>query len=169
MQLVDNDTFLKQLASLFESSNQKGSSIWLTHKRFEVTYDGGDAHTKIEEGISDAKEYPCILRATDGKKVKFSTHVLPGQLDKFHATYGALLKSSMPSLRKRDKKREKDRAERVARGRKRMTEPIIVEGRKRGASRRKRQRLIKAAKKQEESRKKFEERQAKNQTTSTAS
>ncbi|KAL5535855.1 hypothetical protein ACEPAF_3949 [Sanghuangporus sanghuang] len=167
MQLVDNDTFLKQLASLFKSSNQKGSSIWLTHKR--LTYDGGDAHTSVTEGVSDAKEYPCILRATDGKEVKFSTHVLPGELDKFHAAYGALLKSSMPSLRKRDKKREKDRAERVARSRKRMTEPVIVEGRKRGAGRRKRQRRIKAAKKQEESRRKFEERQAKNQFTITAS
>lgn len=50
MQLVDNDTvgcklklndyslqvfsqFLKRLGSLFETSNQKGSSVWLTHKR----------------------------------------------------------------------------------------------------------------------------------------
>ncbi|EJD03555.1 uncharacterized protein FOMMEDRAFT_27510 [Fomitiporia mediterranea MF3/22] len=123
---------------------------------------------KNEVGESDTKEYPCLVRATDGKKVKLSTHVLPEELDKFHAAYGALLKSSMPTLRKRDKKREKERAERVARSKKRMTEPVKIEGPKRGSGRRKRQRRIKAAKKQEESRKKFEERQAKLQQQNTA-
>ena len=75
----------------------------------------------------------------------------------------------MPSLRKRDKKREKDRAERVARLRKRMTEPVVIEGPKRGAGRRKHQRRIKAVKKQEESRRNFEERQAKLRSASAAS
>ncbi|KAH8119813.1 hypothetical protein DFH11DRAFT_1499946 [Phellopilus nigrolimitatus] len=119
------------------------------------------------EGESDGKEYPCLIRATDGKEVKLSTHVLPGELDKFHAAYGALLKSSMPALRKRDKKREKEHTERVARVKKRMTVPVVIEGSKRGAGRRKRQRRIKAALKQEESRKKYEEReQAKTKTQS---
>ena len=74
----------------------------------------------------------------------------------------------MLTLRKRDKKREKERAERIAQTKKRMTEPVIIEGAKRGAGRRKRQRRIKVAKKQEESRKKFEERKAKSGSTSTA-
>ena len=34
----------------------------------------------------------------------------PGQLDAFHAKYGALLKSSMSTMRKRDKKREKQKS-----------------------------------------------------------
>ncbi|PAV22572.1 signal recognition particle SRP9 SRP14 subunit [Pyrrhoderma noxium] len=159
MQLVDNDTFLKQLASLFETSNQKGSSIWLTHKR--LTYEGEDAVMKDGNDVSDDREYPCILRATDGKNVNISTHVLPGELEKFHSAYGALLKGSMPSLRKRDKKREKEKAERIAARKKLATEPIVVDGSKRGSGRRKRQRKVKAALKQEESRKKFEERQKK--------
>ena len=79
------------------------------------------------------------------------------------------MKSSMPTLRKRDKKREKERAERIARTRKRMTTPVSIEGPKRGAGRRRRERRIKAAKKQEESRKKYEERQAKLDNTSTTS
>ena len=129
--------------------------------------------------VSDDREYPCILRATDGKNVNISTHVssltslwtstnskrnnkvLPGELEKFHSAYGALLKGSMPSLRKRDKKREKEKAERIAARKKLATEPIIVDGSKRGSGRRKRQRKVKAALKQEESRKKFEERQKK--------
>lgn len=43
--------------------------------RIIVTYDGGDVEVKNEEGEGDTKEYPCIIRATDGKKEKFSTHV----------------------------------------------------------------------------------------------
>lgn len=84
---------------------------------------------------------------------------MPVDLEKFHAAYGLLLKSSMPSLRKRDKKKEKERSERIALRKKRMTEPIVVEGPKRGNGRRKRQRRMKAALKQEESRKKFQERE----------
>jgi len=42
-----------------------------------------------------------------------------------------------------------------------MTEPVVVDGPKRGAGRRKRQRQIKAAIKQAESQKKFKEREEK--------
>lgn len=117
------------------------------------------------------KEYPCLIRATDGKRTEFSTHVCihwkewldmthnsaqvhPEDLEKFHSVYGALLKSSMSTLRKRDKKREKQRAEKSAAKKRKLTEPIIVQGSKRGNGRRKRQRLVKAALRQEETRKK---------------
>jgi len=157
MQLVDNDAFLKELVSLFETSNKKGSSVWLTHKR--LTYDGDDAVMEaVDGGESDKKEYTCLVRATDGDKINFSTHVAPGHLEKFHAAYGALLKSSMPTLRKRDKKREKERGERTALRKKRISEPINIEGPKRGKGRRKRQRLMKAALKQEEARKRAQEK-----------
>ena len=75
---------------------------------------------------------------------------------KFHAAYGTLLKNSMPTLRKRDKKREKERAERIAQARKRNSEPVIIEGPKRGSGRKKRQRRLKAAMKQEAALKKTE-------------
>lgn len=75
--------------------------------------------------------------------------ITSGQLDKFLGTYGALLKSSMSTLRKRDKKREKLRAEKQAARKQRLAEPILIEGPKRGSGRRKRQRRIKAALKQE--------------------
>ncbi len=73
--------------------------------------------------------------------------------------YGALLKNSMPALRKRDKKREKERAERFALRKKKLAEDVKIEGSKRGSGRRKRQRMIKAAQKQEAARKKIEERE----------
>ncbi|KAK2459553.1 hypothetical protein APHAL10511_008432 [Amanita phalloides] len=158
MQVVDNDAFIKQLAALFQAS--KGS-IWLTHKR--LLHDGEDAAMDHEDGGEDAREYPCFVRVMDGNKTKFSTKVVPGDLEKFYAVYGALLKSSMSTLRKRDRKREKTRAEQAARRKKQMTEPVVVNGPKRGKGRRKRQRQVKAALKQQESQKQFKEREEKRQ------
>lgn len=132
------------------------------------------------QGATDDREYPCLLRVTDGKKVKFSTHVRPfhlkpscqrnhdtnqsfqvspSNLNKFHAAYGTLLKNSMPALRKRDKKREKERAERYALRKKKLAEDVKIVGPKRGNGRRKRVRLIKAWQKQEVARKKIDERE----------
>ncbi|TDL26410.1 signal recognition particle, SRP9/SRP14 subunit [Rickenella mellea] len=161
--LVDNDNFIARLQSLFESSNQKGSSLWLTHTR--LSYDGEDAAMKTGDNETDTREYPCLIRATDGH-TQFSTRVEPRDLPKFHTAYGAVLKSSMTALRKRDKKREKERAERTALRKKRMLEPVVIEGPKRGNGRRKRQRLIKFALKQEESRKKAEQREQKKSSSS---
>ncbi len=136
---------------------------------------------KHEEFGADDREYQCLIRATNGKSINFSTRVClsflslnytlkrmlnrcetqvdPSQLVKFYAIYGSLLKTSFSTLRKRDKKKEKTRAEQAAKRKKRMTEPVIVNGSKRGAGRRKRQRQVKAATKQQESQKKFKERE----------
>jgi signal recognition particle subunit SRP14 len=65
----------------------------------------------------------------------------------------------MTTLRKRDKKRDKLRQEEAAKRKKRMLDPVRVEGPKRGSGRRKRQRAIKAAFKQEESHRKAKERE----------
>ncbi|KAJ3771190.1 signal recognition particle, SRP9/SRP14 subunit [Lentinula raphanica] len=141
MQLVDHDTFFKRLTALFDSSKNQGS-IWITHKRHVAM--------KVEVGAEDSRSYPCLMRVSDGDKVKFSTTVNSTELPHFHQVYGALLKSSMTTLRKRDKKREKQRAEDAAARKKKLSEPVIVAGPKRGNGRRKRQRRIKAALKQQE-------------------
>ncbi|KAI0714781.1 signal recognition particle, SRP9/SRP14 subunit [Earliella scabrosa] len=154
MQLVDNETFLKQVSTLFESSSKSGS-IWLTHKR--LLHEGGDVHMSSEDDKD--KEYPCLVRVTDGKEAKYSTVVHPADLERFHAAYGNLLKTSMTTLRKRDKKREKQKAEEAARKKRRLQEEIVVEGPKRGAGRRKRQRKLKAASKLEEAKKRAQERE----------
>ena len=87
------------------------------------------------------------------------SQVEPGKLEIFHSTYGNLLKASMTTLRKRDKKREKQRAEEIAKRKRRLAEDIVVEGPKRGNGRRKRQRKMKAALRLEESRKRAQERE----------
>ncbi|KAF8547846.1 signal recognition particle, SRP9/SRP14 subunit [Imleria badia] len=155
MQLVDNDTFLKQLTALFESTKDKGT-IWLTHKR--LTHDGEDA-TMDDADPDGEKEYPCLIRVTDGKKANFSTHVISSNLPKFHAAYGSLLKASFTTLRKRDKKREKLRAEQLAKRKQRMAEPVVVNGPKRGNGRRKRQRKVKAAIRQEQAKEQVAKRE----------
>lgn len=87
------------------------------------------------------------------------TQITSGQLDTFLSAYGALLKSSMTTLRKRDKKREKVRAEKLVARKQRLAEPIPIEGPKRGKGRRKRQRRVKAALKQEAARQRIQEKQ----------
>jgi len=88
----------------------------------------------------------------------FRVQVGSGELLKFQTHYRPLLKASMTTLRKRDKKQEKLRSEEAAK-RKKMTEPIILHGPKRGKGRRTHQRKVKALLKQEESQKKFRERE----------
>jgi signal recognition particle subunit SRP14 len=99
--------------------------------------------------LIDGKSRVCI----------FIIQITSGQLDKFLNAYGALLKSSMTTLRKRDKKREKVRAEKLVARKQRLAEPISIEGPKRGKGRKKRQRRIKAALKQEAARQRLQEKQ----------
>lgn len=65
----------------------------------------------------------------------------------------------MATLRRRDKKREKQHADEAAKRKRRMTLPIAIEGPKRGNGRRQRQRRVKAALKQDEAKVKFEARE----------
>ncbi|KAI0311012.1 hypothetical protein OF83DRAFT_1152856 [Amylostereum chailletii] len=126
----------------------------------------------------NSKEYPCLVRVTNGKEIKVSTRVrrsppfhsstpssrpcpqvMSSSLDKFLHAYGTLLKGSMGTLRKRDKKREKLRAEQAAARKRRLAEAVVVEGPKRGNGRKKRQRKAKAAAKREEVRKRVQEKE----------
>lgn len=108
----------------------------------------------------DHKEYPCLLRATDGKTQTIATQVTSSALAAFHAHYGTLLKSTMAqSLRKRDKKKEKARQEALTAKKKRMAEGVTVVGPKRGNGRKKRVRLEKAKKRIDEAKKRYEEKE----------
>lgn len=86
--------------------------------------------------ITDAhKEYPCIIKATNGKhagnkakKVKISTLVQSADTDSFALTYGTMLKAHFAkSMRKKSKKRkekEKTKAQ--------MSQPsLLSEGKRR--------------------------------------
>ncbi|KAG9085414.1 hypothetical protein FRC06_003603 [Ceratobasidium sp. 370] len=153
MELVENDVFLTRLAELFNKCNTSKGSVWLTHKR--LTYEPNGP----PERAGDDREYPCLVRAVDGRNVKFSTTVSSAQLPKFHTAYSTLLRQSMPGLRKRDKKKEKAKAEQAAARRTKFETDVVVTGAKRGKGRAKRQRQVKAAIKQQETRRLIAERQ----------
>ncbi|KAJ9122220.1 hypothetical protein QFC24_004450 [Naganishia onofrii] len=58
-------------------------------------------------------------------------YIPPSQLPHFHAQYGSLLKASMaPKMRKRDKKKEKAKAELLAKKRKELYEDVTPGGKK---------------------------------------
>ncbi|CAE6360983.1 unnamed protein product [Rhizoctonia solani] len=153
MELVQHEEFLKRLSELFDKCNSSKGSIWLTHKRLAYEPNGPP------EGEGPDREYPCLVRAVDGRDVKFSTTVSSAELPKFHAAYSALLRQSMPGLRKRDKKKEKAKAEATAARRQKLETDVVVTGSKRGRGRAKRQRKVKAAIKQQETRKLIAEKQ----------
>lgn len=56
---------------------------------------------------SSSSTYPCLIRATDGKKLKLSTLVHPADLVTFHAAYSTVLKASFTSLRPKRPKGKK--------------------------------------------------------------
>lgn len=87
-----------------------------------------------------------------------SSKINASELPKFHAAYGSLLKASMTTLKKRDKKKEKARLEKALERRKKLATDIQVVGPKRGAGRRKRQRIVKQVIKQAGEREKQIER-----------
>ncbi|KAH7339034.1 signal recognition particle, SRP9/SRP14 subunit [Rhizoctonia solani] len=153
MELVQHEEFLKRLAELFEKCNSSKGSIWLTHKR--LTYEPNGP----SESAGDNREYPCLVRAVNGRDIKFSTTVSSAELAKFHAAYSALLRQSMPGLRKRDKKKEKTKAEAMVARKQKLETDVVIAGSKRGRGRAKRQRKVKAAIKQQETRKLIAERQ----------
>ena len=72
----------------------------------------------------------------------------------------------MSTLRKRDKKRERLRAEGLVKKKKRLMEEVVVSGPKRGAGRKKRKRLISAAVKLAEFKKRAAEKDAAKATSS---
>lgn len=60
-----------------------------------------------------------------------SPQIPPSQLSQFHARYGTLLKASMaPTMRKRDKKKEKAKTELVAKKRKELYEDVTPGGKR---------------------------------------
>lgn len=100
---------------------------------------------------------PLLSSSTPRDRVQ----VHPGELEKFYSAYSALLRASMGTLRKRDKKREKQRAEEAVARKKKRDQTIVVDGPKRGAGRKKRQRKVKAAQRQEDARIRIAEREDK--------
>eukprot|EP00700_Malawimonas_jakobiformis_P000831 EC719606.1.p1 GENE.EC719606.1~~EC719606.1.p1 ORF type:complete len:96 (+),score=2.87 EC719606.1:79-366(+) len=92
---VDPETFLTQLTKLYVTSRDK-HSVWVTMKRHTV------------KGTDDVR---CLFRATDGKKAKLSTLVSTKEAVRFQIQLTAVFKTAFSSLKKKEKKRAKKRAD----------------------------------------------------------
>ncbi|KAF8324065.1 signal recognition particle, SRP9/SRP14 subunit [Clavulina sp. PMI_390] len=149
--LVDKDEFITRLTELF-ASKKTGGSIWIRHRR--LTHDGADRTMAAAADDDDDREYPCILKVTDGKEFKMSTHISSAELPAFHAAYGSLLRASMTTMKKRDKKKERAKLEKAELRRQKLAKDVVISAPKRGSGRRKFQRQMKAAVKQIEAREK---------------
>ncbi|WVW87069.1 hypothetical protein I302_109126 [Kwoniella bestiolae CBS 10118] len=162
-QLISPEEFLTKLEGCF-SDPSSSSSVWLTHKRLTHSTDG-DVTMGEENEDGSGPEYEVLIRCTQGDN-KFSAKIPASSLSTFHSTYGALLKSSFaPLMRKRDKKKEKLRAESLAKKRREAYVDVVVgEGGKRGKGRRQRQRKIKAQKKKEAERERIETQKTSGET-----
>lgn len=115
------------------------------------------------EAEGEHKEYPCIIKATNGKsarktakKIKISTLVQPQDTESFTLAYGSILKAHFSlTMRKKAKKRKDKEKEKMgaaavaaadSKKRRRQTRGGLpkVSGPRRGAGHSKRQRSLKA-------------------------
>lgn len=66
----------------------------------------------LGESTPDTKQYPVLIRVTDGnkdksKKIKLSTMVETSDLDAFWTTYTDILKTGFKGLKKKSKTKKK--------------------------------------------------------------
>eukprot|EP01116_Phalansterium_solitarium_P000928 TRINITY_DN10765_c0_g1_i1.p1 TRINITY_DN10765_c0_g1~~TRINITY_DN10765_c0_g1_i1.p1 ORF type:complete len:116 (-),score=38.71 TRINITY_DN10765_c0_g1_i1:176-523(-) len=104
---LDNDAFLTELTKLFNATKSVGS-VYLTFKQQTLTKDGAPAK-KLKNDKAEAVEVhnKVLIRATDGKKTKFSTLVSAKDVVRFQTAYGNIVKAQMDALKKKEKKKKK--------------------------------------------------------------
>lgn len=79
------------------------------------------------------------LAEVAGGRSTLTTQIPSSRLFEFHTKYGSLLKASLaPHMRKRDKKKEKARAEAAANKKREVYVDVAITGKKRGAGHRQR-------------------------------
>ena len=96
MVLLDADAFLTQLTRILEKSRDSGT-IYVTMKR----YAGKEGKSR---GGVNPSECRCLVRAIGAKK-KISAMVAAKDHRRFMKSYGNILKISLDSLKKKERKR----------------------------------------------------------------
>ncbi|PWN52697.1 signal recognition particle, SRP9/SRP14 subunit [Violaceomyces palustris] len=154
--LLTNDQFIQRLSGLFEASQTK-HSVYISSKRCTDHKDGdGDVSMTAASASSSHEQSSILFRATDGQqskatKIKFSTLVHPDHVQAFNERYLPLLRSQLSScLKKRDKAKERKVEKQLTASRKKIEAEggkvrVSGVGSKRGAGRRKRQRVARKA------------------------
>ncbi|KAH8090280.1 hypothetical protein HD553DRAFT_337968 [Filobasidium floriforme] len=189
---LDNETFLTRLESAFKTASEEGSragSVWLTHKRYTYQEDPAspnqnqnanpdvdgdvDADDVEMEAVNSStpttttggeKEYEVLVRCTNGSDLNFSTRIPAPSLPQFHTLYASYLRSQFAStMIKRDKKKEKLKAEKREAWKKDLLVDVRTESRVEGTGKkvghRQRARRLQAQRKKEAQREELEERE----------
>ncbi|KYN97851.1 signal recognition particle subunit SRP14 [Plasmodium gaboni] len=104
MVLLSNDVFIQELNKLCGPvEGKKKTSIWITMKRVKrndiktltSSKDAGDKKNIKKVNKNDnkgSKKYMCLIRATDGKNKKISTHVYDNVIS-FTQNINSIIKS----------------------------------------------------------------------------
>lgn len=115
--------FFKEVTNLLAKNGSK-SSIYLTQKRLSYTVDAEiegvapfsdlskEVKPVLHEYNPDSKQYPILIRVTDGNKdksarIKLSTVVEPENLDTFWNEYTNVMKAGFVGLKKKSKSKKK--------------------------------------------------------------
>lgn len=98
MTLLDQDSFLTQLTKMLQKSRASGT-IYVTFKRCIPGAKTADKATP--EGLANVG---CLVRAC-GAHQKISCMITAKEHRRFMQSYGNILKVSLDSLKKREKKR----------------------------------------------------------------
>ncbi|VVD06038.1 unnamed protein product [Leptidea sinapis] len=101
MVLLDNDTFLIELAKLFQNARTSGS-VTVTMKR----YDGRTAPNPRGGVAVQNPQYKCLVRAQCRSK-KISTVIEQKDVENFTNVYSNLLKTSINGLKRLKKPKKK--------------------------------------------------------------
>ncbi|EIM20733.1 hypothetical protein E3Q22_03366 [Wallemia mellicola] len=142
---VTPEEFIKDLTELFRLASDSGT-VFLTQKRYDYN-ENADSNMN---NTADS-QYDVLLRASaqvGDKQHKTATRIASTQLDSFIGQYNSLLHQSLQAkMRKRDRKREKRKADIAAIRKRKLETPTDIPKTKRGAGRRKFQRKVKAEQK----------------------
>eukprot|EP00741_Cyanophora_paradoxa_P007188 tig00001085_g6955.t1 len=98
--LLEPDSFLNELTKLFTKCKTVGS-VYITVKRFTGPPSG--RKDKQDKKGAVAGEEKCLLRATDGKRIKLSTVIAHKDHVRFQMAFATILKVQMDALKKKEK------------------------------------------------------------------
>ncbi|EMR08323.1 hypothetical protein PNEG_03163 [Pneumocystis murina B123] len=110
--LLSNEEYLNSLSLLFSSEKGKGT-VFLTQKRYSYKDERDPSPVEGESCDISCLTYKLLFRATDGKKTKISTLVDTSFLIPFFSRYMEICKSGMRCLKKRDRKKQKAKKNKV--------------------------------------------------------
>lgn len=117
MVLLENDTFLVELTSLYQKTRNSGT-VNLTMKKYDgrtkpTPKPDSKARYKPPSAPEPVQQDLCLIRASNGKK-KISTIVSAKDINRFQMAYTSVLRANFDALKKRERRKTKTPAKAAA-------------------------------------------------------